>query len=138
VVWRSKKRTGFAKQRPKSFTENLSFHASSGYGQALSPIEDLCGQKSSFISDTALNLLGNNSGSWSSSGGGSPSQSNAEALKEKKKSKFRRRLIRHKKRSSIDFDVDDADGSSGYLRSTSLFGKLWILNDFDCVGDIKG
>ena len=119
VVWRSKKRSAFVKQRPKSFTENLSSHANSGFGQALSPIADLVGQKSSFVSDTALNFIGNNSGSWSSSGGGSPAQSTTDALKEKKKSKFRRRLLRHRKRSSIDFDEDDVD-----CLKSSLFGKI--------------
>ena len=117
VVWRSKKRSNYIKQRPKSFTEAL--------GHGCGPLVDSAAQNNYyFVSDTALNFLGNQSGgSWSSTAGSASFHGpRTGGDREKKKSKIRRRSSRTNKRKSIEVDENDA-GATDFVRSTSFSGK---------------
>jgi len=123
VVFRTKKRAIFGKPRPKSFTEALV--GSTSNSQTAGSSTWLSSSQNCFVSDTALNLLGNRSasGSWSSSGssgggGGSPGHSNSESRK--KNNRTRRKLIKTKRKS---FDDVRENEPLGFVRSTSFTGE---------------
>lgn len=134
VPLRSKKRLTYGKQRPKSFTDTLE-----SPGAIASTSGNVCSSDgawlrtspSCFVSDPAINLLGNkgssSEGSGSSSGGdaaGSTQNTNVDSPSHAKKkgSRLKRRSLKGKKKTQ-----EDQVPAGSFPRSSSFTGLFKLL-----------
>lgn len=148
VPLRSKKRLSFGKQRPKSFTDTLEAAlniTASGPTVGSPKGAWLRTSPSCFVSDSAINLLGNqgssSEGSRSGSSGDcacSPGNVNVDSPShaKKKASRYKRRSQKGKKKvqqSEEAVPVDEKSSKGSFARSLSFTGTVLILRTKNTV-----